>query len=131
MPLAAITYRAIPGNEDAIAEIFGNFQRADTTELRDESGAVVGQLLGTAVFIKDDVVVRVIHYEGDIRQVGRHMATQQGVRALEQKLAPYLAQQRDSQNVEGFRGYFAASLMRPISLIGSFDPTPVPTPAVV
>ena len=124
MATAAITYRVKPGNEDAVAEIFGSFKRADSTVLRDPDGTEVGRLLGTAVFIKDDIVIRVIHYEGDIAAVGRHMATQQGVHSLGGRLAPYLQQQRDSGNPEGFRSYFADSLMRPISLIGTFGPQP-------
>lgn len=114
MPYAAITYRVKPGHEDAIADIFANFQRVDTPEFP-EDGAQAGRLLGTAVFVKDDLMVRVIHYEGDIGALARHMAGQRGVHLVEQQLAPYLAQQRDTSTPQGFAEYFRNATMRCVS----------------
>jgi hypothetical protein len=75
MPYAAITYRVKPGHEDEIAAVFDGFQRVDTPTLPGEqAGESAGRLLGTGVFIKDDILVRVIHYDGDFAAVGRHMA---------------------------------------------------------
>lgn len=115
MPYSAITYNVKPGHEDEIAEIFAGFRRVDTPNLSDEQGNQVGRLLGTAVFIKDDIMVRVIHYEGDFSAIARHMAGQKGVHLLEEKLAPYLAVARDSANPEGFGAYFRDATMRCIS----------------
>lgn len=115
MPYAAITYRVKPGHEDEIAEIFGGFRRVDTPVFRDEGGNESGRLLGTAVFVKDDVMVRVIHYEGDFADIAKHMARQQGVHSLEDRLAPYLAEQRDTSTPEGFAAYFRDATMRCIS----------------
>ncbi|GLW06762.1 SchA/CurD [Microtetraspora sp. NBRC 13810] len=115
MPFAAITYRVKPGFEDEIAEIFAGFQRVNTPVMREEDGRQAGRLLGTAVFIKDDVMVRVIHYEGDFGAVAAHMAGQRGVHLIEEKLAPYLAVQRDTSTPEAFGRYFADAAMRPIS----------------
>ncbi|MGC5020999.1 SchA/CurD-like domain-containing protein [Micromonospora sp. DT47] len=115
MPYAAITYSVKPGHEDEIAEIFEKFRRVDSPVLTDEAGESVGELLGTAVFIKDDLMVRVIHYSGDFAAIGRHMAAQKGVHLLEQKLAPYLAEQRDTGNVDGFQHYFRNATMRCVS----------------
>ena len=115
MPYAAITYRVKPGHEDAIADIFANFQRVDTPEFRDGGGEQAGRLLGTAVFIKDDLMVRIIHYEGDIGALARHMAGQRGVHLVEQQLSPYLAQQRDTSTPEGFAEYFRNATMRCVS----------------
>jgi hypothetical protein len=115
MPFAAITYRVKPGHEDEIAEIFGGFQRVDTPVLPAEEGAQAGRLLGTAVFIKDDVMVRVIHYEGNFAAVARHMAGQRGVHLLEDKLAPHLAVQRDTSTPEAFGAYFKDATMRCVS----------------
>lgn len=114
MPYAAITYRVKPGHEDEIAEIFANFQRVDTPEFHDDREQA-GRLLGTAVFVKDDVMVRVIHYEGDIGALARHMAGQRGVHLIEQQLAPYLAQQRDTNTPQGFAEYFRNTTMRCVS----------------
>ncbi|MEU6731379.1 SchA/CurD-like domain-containing protein [Nonomuraea wenchangensis] len=115
MPYAAITYPVKPGHEEEIAAIFADFQRVDTPVISDESGAEVGKLLGTAVFIKDDVMIRVIHYEGDFSAIGRHMSRQRGVHLIEEKLAPYLLKQRDTSTEQGFGAYFAAAAMRCVS----------------
>ncbi|WP_422733955.1 SchA/CurD-like domain-containing protein [Micromonospora sp. WMMD558] len=128
MPYAAITYRVKPGHEDEIAEIFANFRRVDSPVLRDEDGTEVGELLGTAVFIRDDLMVRVIHYQGDFAAIGRHMAKQQGVHSLESKLAPYLAEQRDTKTTEGFQTYFRNATMRCISQLSREEYVP-PQPA--
>jgi SchA/CurD like domain-containing protein len=115
MPFAAITYRVKPGHEDEIAEIFAGFQRVDTPNMRGAQDETAGRLLGTAVFIKDDVMVRVIHYEGDFAAVSGHMARQRGVHVIEEKLAPYLAQQRDTSSPEAFGAYFKDATMRCVS----------------
>jgi hypothetical protein len=123
MPYAAISYRVKPGHEDEIAEIFANFKRVKTPELRDEAGQESGKLLGTAVFIDHDVVVRVIHYEGAFADIARKMAAQSGVHSVEAQLAPYLAEQRDTSTAEGFSSYFKNAVMRCISQL-SVDTLP-------
>ncbi len=115
MPYAAITYRVKPGHEDEIAEIFGGTKRVSTPVLRDDSGDEVGKLLGTAVFIKEDVVVRIIHYEGDFAAIGRHMGQQQTVHLLESQMAKYLAENRDTTDTGKFANHFRNSTMRCIS----------------
>jgi hypothetical protein len=119
MPYAAITYRVEPGHEDEIAEIFAGFQRVSTPILRDEQGEQAGRLLGTAVFIKDDVMVRVIHYEGDFAALAAHMAGQRGVHIIEEKLAPYLRDQRDTSTPQAFGAYFANATMRCVSQLSA------------
>jgi hypothetical protein len=115
MPYAAITYRVEPGHEDEIAEIFAGFQRVDTPVLSDSGGGQAGRLLGTAVFVKDDVMVRVIHYEGEFAAIAKHMAAQRGVHLIEEKLAPLLVRQRDTSTPEGFAEYFRDATMRCVS----------------
>jgi hypothetical protein len=124
MPYAAITYRVKPGHEDEIAEIFAKFQRVNRPEYQGDNGQQAGKLLGTAVFIKDDIVVRVIHYEGEFAAIGRHMAAQKGVHLIEDALAPYLAEQRDTTTQEGFGAYFRDATMRCISQL-TVDTHPV------
>jgi hypothetical protein len=119
MPYAAITYDIEPGHEDDIAEVFAGFQRVDTPVLRSGDGEVVGRLLGTAVFVKDDVMVRFIHYEGDFAAIGRHMSTQQGVHAVEQKLAPYLRTRDAAASPEDFKKNFRNALMRCVSQLST------------
>ncbi|MDJ0346946.1 SchA/CurD-like domain-containing protein [Streptomyces sp. H10-C2] len=114
MPYAAIVYRVKPGNEDEIAKIFENFNRVDTADTRTVDGTQAGRILGTGLFIKDDVMVRVIHYEGDLASVGRHMATQPGVHSAEDRLAPYLLEERDTSSPQAFATFFRNASMRSI-----------------
>jgi hypothetical protein len=119
MPYAAITYDVKPGHEDEIAELFANFQRADTPILRNDAGEVVGRLVGTGVFIRGGTLVRFIHYEGDFIAVAKHMGQQKGVHLIEEKLQPYLATPRDTSTPEKFREHFAKSIMRCISQLST------------
>lgn len=121
MPFAAVTYRVKPGHEDEIAEIFQDFKRVDTPVLPGADGKAAGRLLGTAVFIKDDVMVRVIQYEGEFAAIAGHMARQQGVHTVEQRLAPYLAVERDTATPEGFRNYFRNATMRVLTQLSADD----------
>lgn len=115
MPYAAITYRIKPGSEDALAELFSGFTRVDTPDMRDEQGESAGRLLGTAVFVKDEFMVRIIHYEGDFAAIAQHMARQQGVHQLEAELAPYLTHRKPAASPEEFRDNFRNALMRCVS----------------
>ncbi|MFJ2608262.1 SchA/CurD-like domain-containing protein [Streptomyces sp. NPDC091279] len=121
MAFAAVTYRVKPGHEDEIAEIFQDFKRVDTPVLPGADGSAAGRLLGTAVFIKDDVMVRVIQYEGDFSAIAGHMARQQGVHTVEQRLAPFLAEQRDTATPEGFGKYFRNASMRVLTQLSVDD----------
>jgi hypothetical protein len=114
MPLSAISYGIKPGHESEIAEIFSprNFRRVDSPEIRDENGVPVGKLLATGVFIQDTAMIRVIEYEGDIRQIGAHMARQEGVQEAERKIAPFLLAQRDTRDAAGFTQHMRNAAMR-------------------
>ncbi len=115
MPYAAITYKVRPGHEDEIEKVFANFRRVSTPIISNDEGEVTGELLGSAVFIKDDLMVRVIHYEGSLSDVGRHMARQTGVHNIETALKPYLAEERDTASPEKFQSHFRRSIMRSIA----------------
>jgi hypothetical protein len=114
MPLAAVTYRVRPGHEEQLTEVFSphNFQRVDSPVVRHADGSDAGMLLGTGLFVQDDVMVRVIHHDGvDPDLIGRHMSVQDGVHAAEEAIAPYLAEQRDTSTPDGFLAHFRRSLM--------------------
>ncbi|MCW6009970.1 histidine kinase [Micromonospora sp. CPCC 205371] len=114
MTFAAITYPVALGHEEEIADIFSrrNFKRASSPILRDATGARVGMLMGTGLFIRHDRMARVIQFRGDVDDVARHMAMQEGVQEAERRLAPLLREPRDTTTVEGFLAYFSRSLMR-------------------
>ena len=111
MPFAAITYDIKAGYEKEISEIFGNFRRVGSPVVKGAGGGETARILATAVFIRDDTMVRVIEYEGDLDAIARHMATQPGVKEVEEKLAPYLTRPRDTGTVEGFVATFKRSLL--------------------
>lgn len=121
MPYAAIKYDVKPGHEREITELFSHFKRADTPVFLDGDGTEVGRLLGTAVFINGGTLLRVIHYEGEIADVGRHMSQQRGVHILEEKLQPYLAERRDTSSPEKFQAFFASSLLPCISQLSTVE----------
>lgn len=113
MAFIAISYMVRLGHEEEIAEIFaeGNFKRADSAEYRDEQGQQAGRNVSTGLFIEGELMTRVVQFEGDLRQIGRHMGGQQGVQEAERKLAPFLQTTRDTETVEGFQQYFQNALM--------------------
>ncbi|MFJ8107277.1 SchA/CurD-like domain-containing protein [Streptomyces sp. NPDC096132] len=114
MPLDAITYRVRPGHEEELTEVFSphNFTRVDSPVIKDSEGEAAGMLLGTGLFVQDDVLVRVIHHDGvGAAEVARHMSVQKGVREAERAISPYLTEPRDTETPEGFRNHFHRSLM--------------------
>ena len=121
MPLAAISYAIRPGHEDDIAAIFAGFQRVGGPGVRDATGAEAGRILSTALFLRDDLMVRFIEYEGDLDAIARHMAATPGVQEVERRLKPYLSAPRETSTVEGFAATFRASLLRCISHLSVRD----------
>jgi hypothetical protein len=124
VPIAAITYDIKPNCEAEIEAVFSGFRRTGSTDVRDGSGTTTTRILGTALFIRDDTMVRFIEYEGDLDAVARHMASQPGVQEVERRLAPYLARPRDTSTVEGFVATFQRSLLRCISRLSLHDGAP-------
>lgn len=102
MPIAAMTYDIKSGYEDEVAEVFSNFTRPPSADIPSAEGKPTSRILATAVFIRDNLLVRVIEFEGDIDDVARYMAVQPGVQEVERKLKPYLNTPRDTATVEGF-----------------------------
>jgi hypothetical protein len=118
MAFAALTYDVKPGYEKELTEIFNHFRRVPRSTIEsagDEAGKT--EIFATAVFIRDDTLVRVIEYSGDLEAVARHMAMQPGVREVERKLKPYLSKPRDTDTVEGFVATFQRSLLTTVSHI--------------
>ena len=116
MPYAAISYDIKPGFEDEIAEVLANFRRPDSPVVLDDAGEQIGRLLGTAVFVRGELMIRVIHYEGcELADVSRYMARQPGVYEVLRNLGPYLAAPRDASGEAGFRASFGQNTVRCLS----------------
>lgn len=124
MPFAAITYDIEPGYEKELTEIFSGFRRVKQRRVTDEAGETAGTILSTAVFLRDDTLVRVIEYTGDLEAVARHMAAQPGVQEVERRLKPYLSRPRETDTVEGFVATFKRSLLTTVAQISVRDTVP-------
>lgn len=107
----ALYFGLKPGHENEVEELFRTSGRPDHDVL-DESGEVVGRLLRTLVFVGQEKAVRVIEVEGDIMAVSRHMARQDEVRELEEKLEEHLSTPRDMRSSEGAMAFFLSAGMR-------------------
>ncbi|GGL01870.1 SchA/CurD [Sphaerisporangium melleum] len=112
MPYAAITFRVKPGHEDELTKVFADSPPLESPIITDEHGTETGRLIGTAVFVKDDVLVRVIHYEGDFAGIARHLAAQPHVHTIEKGIVPFLADPRDTATPDGFAAFFRNAVMR-------------------
>ncbi|HEX6872576.1 MAG TPA: SchA/CurD-like domain-containing protein [Micromonosporaceae bacterium] len=115
MPFTAVTYDIKPGFEDEIAEVFGSFRRVGSSNISTTDGEPTSRILATAVFIQGATLVRVIEYEGDLDVILRFMASQPGVREVEQRLVPYLNSPRDTGTPDGFIATFHRNTMRCLS----------------
>jgi hypothetical protein len=115
MPYAALTYDIKSGFEDEVAEVFQNFKRPPSADVRGDGGEVSARIVATAVFIRDSLLVRFIEYEGDIEAVARYMAEMPGVQDVERKLKPYLSKPRDTGTADGFVATFQRSLLRSVA----------------
>ncbi|MET8160571.1 SchA/CurD-like domain-containing protein [Sphaerisporangium sp. NPDC005289] len=112
MPYAMITFRVRPGHEEELTELFGNSPPLETPVVTDEHGEETARLLGTGVFVKDDVLVRLIHYQGDFAGIARHLASQRHVHTIEKDIVPFLADARDTGTPDGFAAFFRDAMMR-------------------
>jgi hypothetical protein len=106
-----LAFRLKPGSEDTVAKLFEESGRPEHQVL-DDSGAPVGRLLRTLVFVGKELAIRVIEVEGDIFAVAGHMSRQQETKELEAALEPFLAEPRDMSTPEGAMAFYASAGMR-------------------
>jgi SchA/CurD like domain len=113
MKFAAISYSIKPGFDEEVAEIFSpaNFKRASSPMIRNSSGKVVGHIIGTGLFLRGDSMARIVQYDGELDDVARHMAAQDGVHEAERVIQQYLQTPRDTETEAGFMAYFRRSTM--------------------
>jgi hypothetical protein len=102
----ALLFRIKPGSESTVASILAGYERPETTI--DEST----RLLGTTVFMRGTVVVRVIEIEGELRRVVAHLASQPAIQATEAALNPHLAEPRDMRDPMAARAFFQRAMMK-------------------
>jgi len=108
----AITWTVKPGSEATVEDLFRKSGRPNH-DIRGADGSIIGRLLHTMVFMKENRVVRVIEFEGcELPAVTNHMRQQEELIKLEQALEPYLETPRDVSTPEGGAKYFRDVSMR-------------------
>ena len=102
----ALAFRVRPGTEDAVAKLLADYE-PPALEIDEHT-----RLVGTAVFMKGNLVIRVVEVEGDLAKVAPHLAADPAVRVVEQELRQYLAEEpAGSTGPEAQRTFFARRLM--------------------
>jgi SchA/CurD like domain len=101
----ALAFRIKRGSESAVAQLLADY-RAPDLQIDAET-----RLVGTAVFIRSDLVIRVVEVEGDLAKVGPHLARDPVIQQVERALVPYLLEPYDSTDAAQRGQFFAQRLM--------------------
>lgn len=109
MPRHALAFRVRPGTETEVAALLADYQ---PPELEIDENT---RLLGTAVFMQGDLVIRVMDVEGDLATVGRHLSQDPGIRKVEDALSQYLANSFAPGDPKARGQLLARRLMDPIT----------------
>lgn len=111
MPRLAITFRIRPGTEDKVRELLANYP-APNWQTAD--GA---RLVSTSVFMKDNVVVRMIEVDGEIPSLIRHIAQEPNIQNVERELDQYVVEEdrRDFSSPAGAREFFRKAMMQHVT----------------
>lgn len=107
----AIMFRVRPGTEDKVRDLLANYA---PPRLTTSDGT---KLLSTSVFMKDNIVVRVVEIDGEISGLVRHIASDPNTQAIERELDQYLVEEdrRDASTPEKARAFFARALMEHVT----------------
>ncbi len=109
----ALYWTVKPGTEDKVRELFQNYGRPDPV-VKDADGNEKGRLLGTQVFMKGNVAIRVMEIDGALPEVAAHLGRQPAIQELETKLDEYLEEPRDMSDPEGARKFFMRTMMETV-----------------
>ncbi len=101
----AITFTCKPGTEEEVAKLFKEYDRP--VPYIDEAT----RLLSTTVFMHGNRIVRVLEVEGDLFKVIKHLQSQPAVQDIENKLTPYMEEERDLSTPEGAQAFFMKAFM--------------------
>lgn len=108
----AMTWNVKKGTEDEVRALFEDYGRPDHT-IRDEDGNEIGRLLGTQVYMRENMVVRVVEAEApSFIDVAKHMRKQKAIQDLEAKLDQYLEEPRDMSTPQGAAEFFMKTAMQ-------------------
>lgn len=126
---AALMWSVKPGTEAAVEELLKTYGRPATSFAGEDVPEHAGRLISTQVFMRDNVVVRVMEFEGNLPALIGHLRKQPAIRELEDKLDAYLERERDLSTPEGAREFFEWSSMRCV-VARRYDDVPAESPHV-
>lgn len=101
----AITFEVKPGSEGAVRELLTTYAPPEWVT---PDGA---RLLGTSIFMKDGLVVRMMEIDGSLPRIMAHLARQPAIQELERKLDEHLVEPRDMSSPAGARAFFQRAMM--------------------
>ncbi|MBC3840947.1 TcmI family type II polyketide cyclase [Streptacidiphilus sp. 4-A2] len=101
----AITFTVKPGSERTVAGLLADY-RAPQARVDETT-----QLLRTSLFMCGNRVVRAVEVSGDLGNALRHVATQPGIRAVEEAINPFLEEARDLSDASSARAFFARAAL--------------------
>ncbi len=101
----ALYFTVKPGHEEAVAKILQDYDRP--APYIDETS----RLLSTTIFMRGNIVVRILDIEGDLITVARHLSQEPAIQAVEEALTPHLEEERDMSSQESASAFFAKAMM--------------------
>jgi hypothetical protein len=101
----ALLFTVKPGSEEKAAEILRTYGRPSSQASENT------QLVSTTVFIKGNIIVRLLEINGKLEEAAAHLSQQEAVRKVEQALSPLLEYPHDLSNPQAAKDFFQQALM--------------------
>lgn len=107
----AIMFRVRPGTEEKVRDLLANYAPPNL------AAADGTRLVSTSVFMKDNLVIRMIEIDGDLRGLIRHISSEPSIQAVERELDKYLVDEdrRDASTPDGARQFFQRAMMEHVT----------------
>ncbi|MET9294798.1 SchA/CurD-like domain-containing protein [Streptomyces sp. NPDC003077] len=105
----AIGFQVKPGTEAVVKDLLAGYSPPEWIT----SGG--DRLLGTSIFMKDGLVVRVMEIDGSLPRVMAHLARQPAIQELERRLDEFLVEPRDLSSPAGARAFFQKAMMEHVT----------------
>lgn len=111
MPRFAIHFRVRPGTEEKVKDLLANYAPPERVT------ADGTRLLSTTVFMKGNLVVRMIEIDGQLPSLIKHMSQDPNIQYVERELDKYLVDEdkRDASTPEGARAFFQKAMMEHVT----------------
>lgn len=101
----ALLFTVKPGMEEQAANILTTYDRPPS-QVNEHT-----QLVSTTVFMKGNIIVRVLEIDGRLEEAVAHLSQQEAIRKAEEALNPLLEQPRDFSSPEAAGNFFRQALM--------------------